>query len=63
MSKSPFKEGMCHWPGCNVPTILRPDGIPLCSKHEKHITEEVKKMVPKLAEMPKLKLHTRLVKG
>lgn len=63
MSKSPFKEGKCYWPGCKRPImIIRPDGLPFCSEHEKYVTERAQQLVPKLKKMDKLKLHTRAPK-
>ncbi len=61
--KSPFTEGMCYWPKCKRPIgIIRPDALPFCSEHEKHVTEQAQKLVPSLKKMGKLKLHTRHVK-
>ena len=57
MSGIKFHDGICA--RCKCPTIIRPDGLPFCSKCEKEMTERFEKIRPDLAGKKKLRLfHT-----
>ena len=37
--KEALSYKICLFPGCGEPTHLRPDGMPLCSKHSQKFTK------------------------
>ena len=44
--KDQLEGDMCLFPGCNEPLIIRPDRLPLCSKHSGKMTEFYSKVRP-----------------
>jgi len=44
--KEQLQYEICLFPGCGEPTHLRPDGMPLCSKHSKKFVDFYSKVRP-----------------